>query len=157
MRSCNSGSQSRRTVFWNDDAMCPCKVGCPDNRPKIVGIFDIVQQNNKRRLISGTRRRKNIFHICIFVSCHVSDDTLMLPCLTQLVEPLFWHKLYHGVMFFCFSLDGLYRPVLRTIQYEKLVNRLSCAKSLCHSIPALYHKFFVSHVNCSTFVLSHYM
>ena len=53
------------------------KVGGTDDCSQIMGILDIIQQENKGRLTLFLRCFQDIIYLCVLISRRVRDDALM--------------------------------------------------------------------------------
>ena len=57
------------------------QIGGTDDSSQIMGIFDIIQQENKGRFTLFLRCFQDIVHLRVFISRRISDDALMFSSL----------------------------------------------------------------------------
>ena len=57
--------------------MGTCQIGSTDDSSQIMGIFNIIQQENKGRFTLFLRCFQNVIHLRVLISRRISDDALM--------------------------------------------------------------------------------
>ena len=126
--------------------MCARKVSRPDNRPQVVGIFNIIQKDKERRFPFFFGTLKDVLYLGVFIGCRISNHTLMFPRFRHLAQPFFRYKPDNTVVLLRLPLYRLYRPVLASVLNKNLVNGLPRTKCLDYRMSAFNCKFLVSHL-----------
>ena len=108
-----------------------------------MGIFNIIQQKNERRLSLLLRFIQNILYLRIGIGRRTGYDPLMFSGFGHLVETFFCHIFDYCAFLRCLSLYGKNGAVLTPVKYEQLVYRFTGAKCFQNGIPSFYCKFGV--------------
>ncbi len=117
------------------------KIGRSDNCPQIMRVFNVIQQNDKRRLALFPCKAQNILHGSILISRHAGDYPLMPAGFRHPVKAFLFHVLDLHIPFYRLALNRHNRAVLAPVQNIHPVNRLSRAQSFRHRVPALHQQF----------------
>ena len=116
--------QSRRPVLGDNHSMCSGQIGGADNRPQIVGVFNIIQEEEEGVLSPLSGQGQNVFDRRIAISRNIGNCPLMLACLRNFIQSLFIHKAKDTVPLFGLSDNGSNGAVVGFSQDENPVYRL---------------------------------
>jgi len=89
-RACRSfghdGRQSGRSPLRNEDAMDASRLSGSDDGAQVLGIFDAVENDEKRRLALLTSQFENVFRTVVGFGRDKGNDPLMIAVGNQPVE-----------------------------------------------------------------------
>ena len=110
-----------------------------------MGIFNIIQQNQKGRLLFFLRQLQYILYLGILISGCIGNHSLMLSGFRHLIQAFPGNIFYEAVRLFGLPLNGHNRAVLTVIQNKNPVDGLAGTECFDYRITPFNSKFFVSH------------
>ncbi|MNC09882.1 hypothetical protein D3C75_575120 [compost metagenome] len=102
------------------------------NGAKIMGVFDFIQQKQKRRFSLGFCRCQDIRNLCIRKRCRLCNYPLMLYPGCKLVQLSFVHMLNHNSRFARFGNNGCGQMLLRRFGDPNLIECTAGTKRFKH-------------------------
>ena len=124
------------------DTGCIC---CTKNGAKIVWILQLIQKDNKWRLISILGHLQNILQLCILYWSYLSQYTLMANTSGNTIQLTAVPILYIDTLVLGYSNDFLNRAFGAAVGNHQLVDTAAALQGFHNSIPPSHHVLWQFH------------
>ena len=130
--------KAHAAALRDDNAVRACAFCRSEDRAEVMRVGDLVAHNDKRRLVSAFRQRKNILHLGERVHRRHGDDALVVFAAAHAVQLTGIHFLYRDARLLCHAENRRYRAVFLPAPHKDAVNGSARFKRLRNGIAPRY-------------------
>ena len=111
-------------------------VGGTDDGTQVMGIFNVIQQDEERILVLFPGLAEQVFYLRVGIGCQIGDHALMIAGIGNLIQTLAGHEFNGGAPLGRFPFYGQDLSFLAAFKQEEPVDSPAGAECLDDRVPA---------------------